>query len=69
MDPNPGWEFRTHSIERLADQLYARIAAAPLAWRDGRHSGELQHRVDVLCASHLPRMCKRPHRPLASPRI
>ncbi len=31
--------------ERLADQLYARIAAAPLAWRDGRHSGELQHRV------------------------
>jgi ABC-type multidrug transport system fused ATPase/permease subunit len=30
---------------RLADQLYARIAAAPLAWRDGRHSGELQHRV------------------------
>ncbi|AZG11170.1 ABC transporter ATP-binding protein [Pigmentiphaga sp. H8] len=31
--------------ERLADQLYARIAAAPLAWRDGRHSGELQHRI------------------------
>lgn len=31
--------------ERLGDQLYARIAAAPLAWRDGRHSGELQHRV------------------------
>jgi len=31
--------------ERLADQLYGRIAAAPLAWRDGRHSGELQHRV------------------------
>ncbi|MCR6667632.1 MAG: ABC transporter ATP-binding protein/permease [Methyloversatilis sp.] len=30
---------------RLADTLYARIAAAPLAWRDGRHSGELQHRV------------------------
>jgi ABC-type multidrug transport system fused ATPase/permease subunit len=30
---------------RLADQLYARIASAPLAWRDGRHSGELQHRV------------------------
>ncbi|ODP33024.1 multidrug ABC transporter ATP-binding protein [Pandoraea sp. ISTKB] len=30
---------------RLADLLYARIAAAPLAWRDGRHSGELQHRV------------------------
>ncbi|MDM8359180.1 ABC transporter ATP-binding protein [Pandoraea communis] len=30
---------------RLADELYARIAAAPLAWRDGRHSGELQHRV------------------------
>jgi ATP-binding cassette subfamily B protein len=31
--------------ERLSDQLYARIAWAPLAWRDGRHSGELQHRV------------------------
>ncbi|MFT4269002.1 MAG: ABC transporter ATP-binding protein [Xenophilus sp.] len=31
--------------ERLADQLYARITAAPLAWRDGHHSGELQHRV------------------------
>ena len=31
--------------ERLSDELYARIAAAPLAWRDGRHSGELQHRV------------------------
>lgn len=31
--------------ERLADELYARITAAPLAWRDGRHSGELQHRV------------------------
>lgn len=31
--------------ERLSDQLYARIASAPLAWRDGRHSGELQHRV------------------------
>lgn len=31
--------------ERLSDQLYARIAMAPLAWRDGRHSGELQHRV------------------------
>ncbi|VVE51189.1 multidrug ABC transporter ATP-binding protein [Pandoraea iniqua] len=30
---------------RLADELYARIAAAPLVWRDGRHSGELQHRV------------------------
>jgi ABC-type multidrug transport system fused ATPase/permease subunit len=31
--------------ETLADQLYARIAAAPLAWHDGHHSGELQHRV------------------------
>ncbi|WP_291450975.1 ABC transporter ATP-binding protein [Cupriavidus sp.] len=31
--------------ERLSDLLYARIASAPLAWRDGRHSGELQHRV------------------------
>jgi len=31
--------------ERLADALYARIAAAPLVWHDGHHSGELQHRV------------------------
>lgn len=31
--------------EHLADELYARIAAAPLTWRDGRHSGDLQHRV------------------------
>jgi len=31
--------------EKLADTLYARIAAAPLAWHDGHHSGELQHRV------------------------
>src|SRR3982750_3115502 len=31
--------------ETLADTLYARIADAPLAWRDGHHSGELQHRV------------------------
>jgi len=31
--------------ERLADALYTRIAAAPLAWHDERHSGELQHRV------------------------
>ncbi len=31
--------------ETLADTLYARIAAAPLAWRDSHHSGELQHRV------------------------
>ncbi|WP_415807778.1 ABC transporter ATP-binding protein [Bordetella muralis] len=31
--------------EQLADELYARIAAAPLTWRDGRHSGDLQHRV------------------------
>ncbi|MBT2332691.1 ABC transporter ATP-binding protein [Variovorax paradoxus] len=31
--------------EALADRLYARIAAAPLAWHDGHHSGELQHRV------------------------
>ncbi|MGL6077409.1 hypothetical protein [Methyloversatilis discipulorum] len=30
---------------RLADRLYARIASTPLsqAWRDVRHSGELQH--------------------------
>ncbi|MGJ7493187.1 ABC transporter ATP-binding protein [Variovorax sp. ZT4R33] len=31
--------------ESLADQLYARLAAAPLVWHDGHHSGELQHRV------------------------
>ncbi len=31
--------------ETLADTLYARIAGAPLAWHDGHHSGELQHRV------------------------
>jgi ATP-binding cassette subfamily B protein len=31
--------------ESLADALYARIASAPLAWHDGHHSGELQHRV------------------------
>ncbi|MDM0115878.1 ABC transporter ATP-binding protein [Variovorax sp. J22R133] len=31
--------------ETLADELYGRIAAAPLAWNDGHHSGELQHRV------------------------
>ena len=31
--------------ESLADQLYTRLAAAPLSWHDGHHSGELQHRV------------------------
>ena len=31
--------------ESLADDLYGRIASAPLAWHDGHHSGELQHRV------------------------
>ncbi len=31
--------------ETLADTLYGRIAAAPLAWHDAHHSGELQHRV------------------------
>ncbi|MDM0043790.1 ABC transporter ATP-binding protein [Variovorax dokdonensis] len=31
--------------EGLADQLYARIAAAPLAWHEGHHSGQMQHRV------------------------
>ena len=34
-----------HVRVKLADELYARIAAAPLTWRDGHHSGELQHRV------------------------
>jgi len=31
--------------EAYADALYARLAGAPLAWHDGHHSGELQHRV------------------------
>jgi ABC-type multidrug transport system fused ATPase/permease subunit len=30
---------------RLADTLYGRLAAAPLAWHERHHSGELQHRV------------------------
>lgn len=34
-----------HVREQLADQLYTRLADAPLAWHDGHHSGELQHRV------------------------
>lgn len=34
-----------HVRERLGDLLYARIAAAPLAWHNAHHSGELQHRV------------------------
>ncbi|RYF84047.1 MAG: ABC transporter ATP-binding protein [Comamonadaceae bacterium] len=34
-----------HVRERLGDLLYARIAAAPLAWHSAHHSGELQHRV------------------------
>lgn len=34
-----------HVRERLGDQLYARIAAAPLDWHNTHHSGELQHRV------------------------
>jgi ABC-type multidrug transport system fused ATPase/permease subunit len=29
----------------VADALYARLAAAPLAWHERHHSGELQHRV------------------------
>ena len=41
LERNVGMKVR----ETLADQLYARIAAAPLAWHDGHHSGELQHRV------------------------
>jgi ATP-binding cassette, subfamily B, bacterial len=41
LERNVGLKVR----ERLADELYARIAAAPLAWHDGHHSGELQHRV------------------------
>jgi len=31
--------------ERMADELYARIAAAPLTWHVGHHSGQMQHRV------------------------
>src|SRR5262245_7291552 len=27
----------------VADSLYARLAAAPLAWHDRHHSGDLQH--------------------------
>ena len=34
-----------HVREQLADKLYTRLADAPLAWHDGHHSGELQHRV------------------------
>ena len=34
-----------HVREQLADQLYTRLADAPLAWHDAHHSGELQHRV------------------------
>jgi ABC-type multidrug transport system fused ATPase/permease subunit len=30
----------------VADALYARLAAAPLAWHDRHHSGDLQHRVE-----------------------
>ncbi|WP_260396790.1 hypothetical protein [Variovorax sp. KBW07] len=41
LERNVGMKVR----ETLADELYARIAAAPLAWHDGHHSGELQHRV------------------------
>jgi ABC-type multidrug transport system fused ATPase/permease subunit len=41
LERNVGLQVR----ERLADTLYARLAAAPLAWHDGHHSGELQHRV------------------------
>jgi ATP-binding cassette, subfamily B, bacterial len=29
----------------MADMLYAKLADAPLAWHEQRHSGELQHRV------------------------
>jgi ABC-type multidrug transport system fused ATPase/permease subunit len=29
----------------LADALYGRLAAAPLAWHERQHSGELQHRL------------------------
>ncbi|WP_304013810.1 hypothetical protein [Methyloversatilis discipulorum] len=29
----------------VADTPYARIAAAPLAWRDGRFSSDLQHHL------------------------
>jgi ABC-type multidrug transport system fused ATPase/permease subunit len=41
LERNVGLQVR----ERLAETLYARLAAAPLAWHDGHHSGELQHRV------------------------
>jgi len=41
LERNVGVQVR----EALADQLYTRLAAAPLVWHDGHHSGELQHRV------------------------
>ncbi|WP_256856523.1 ABC transporter ATP-binding protein [Variovorax sp. KK3] len=41
LERNVGLKVR----ESVADALYARISAAPLAWHDGHHSGELQHRV------------------------
>lgn len=34
-----------HVRRNLADGLYARLSAAPMAWHDQHHSGELQHRV------------------------
>jgi ATP-binding cassette, subfamily B, bacterial len=42
LERNVGLRLR----ETLADTLYARIAAAPLPWHDGHHSGQLQHRVN-----------------------
>ena len=31
--------------ETLSDELYTRLAAAPLAWHDGHHSSDMQQRV------------------------
>ena len=31
--------------ESLADELYARLAAAPLSWHEGHHSSDMQQRV------------------------
>ena len=43
--PHPGAQRGRAGARAAGRPLYARIAAAPLAWHDGHHSGELQHRV------------------------
>lgn len=41
LERNVGLKIR----QRLADDLYAHAAGAPLAWHETHHSGELQHRI------------------------